>query len=173
MPELQLIYCRHMGAFNQIGHAYEKLFKWAIPRGLVTPETKTVTVYRDDPAITSIEKVRQDASIIVTTDVKVEGEIGKAICEKYFPTENWERAYSLKTGIIKRISQYTGLNFREVLELPYSFYLLLNRESWIASYQSSEAGREILKNLWRLQQTEADEVAIHKFAEGRRKWQEA
>ena len=102
-----------------------------------------------------------------------EGEIGKAICEKYFPTENWERAYSLKTGIIKRISQYTGLNFREVLELPYSFYLLLNRESWIASYQSSEAGREILKNLWRLQQTEADEVAIHKFAEGRRKWQEA
>ena len=78
MPELQLIYCRHMGAFNQIGHAYEKLFKWAIPRGLVTPETKTVTVYRDDPAITSIEKVRQDASIIVTTDVKVEGEIGKA-----------------------------------------------------------------------------------------------
>lgn len=78
MPELQLIYCRHMGAFNQIGRAYEKLFKWAIPRGLVTPETKTVTVYRDDPAITSIEKVRQDASIIVTTDVKVEGEIGKA-----------------------------------------------------------------------------------------------
>ncbi|MCB5892471.1 hypothetical protein [[Ruminococcus] torques] len=65
------------------------------------------------------------------------------------------------------------MNFREVLELPYSFYLLLNRESWIASYQSSEAGREILKNLWRLQQTEADEVAIHKFAEGRRKWQEA
>ena len=45
----------------------------------------------------------------------------KAICEKYFPTENWERAYNLKTGIIKRISQYTGLNFREVLELPYSF----------------------------------------------------
>ena len=52
-----------------------------------------------------------------------EGEIGKAICEKYFPTENWERAYNLKTGIIKRISQYTGLNFREVLELPYSFFL--------------------------------------------------
>ena len=102
-----------------------------------------------------------------------EGEIGKAICEKYFPTENWERAYSLKTGIIKRISQYTGLNFREVLELPYSFFLLLNRESWIASYQSSKDGRKILKNLWRLQQTEADEDAIHKFTGGRQKWQEA
>ncbi|MBP1615171.1 MAG: transcriptional regulator [Bacteroidetes bacterium] len=78
MPELNLIYCRHMGAFNKIGQAYENLFKWAIPRGLVTPETKTVTVYHDDPSITSIDKVRQDASIIVKGDVKVEGEIGKS-----------------------------------------------------------------------------------------------
>jgi DNA gyrase inhibitor len=78
MPALNLIYCRHMGAFNQIGHAYEKLFKWAIPRGLVSSSTKTVTVYRDDPAITTIDKVRQDASIIVEEDVKVEGEIGKS-----------------------------------------------------------------------------------------------
>ena len=84
-----------------------------------------------------------------------------------------EVSYSLKTGIIKRISQYTGLNFREVLELPYSFFLLLNRESWIASYQSSKDGRKILKNLWRLPQTEADEDAIHKFTGGRQKWQEA
>lgn len=78
MPELNLIYCRHMGAFNQIGQAYEKLFKWAEPRGLVTSETKTVTVYHDDPAITSVDKVRQDASITVDGDVKVEGEIGKS-----------------------------------------------------------------------------------------------
>lgn len=78
MPELNLIYCRHMGAFNKIGQAYEKLFRWAAPRGLVTPTTKTVTVYLDDPAITPVEKVRQDASIIVEGDVKVEGEIGKS-----------------------------------------------------------------------------------------------
>lgn len=78
MPELNLIYCRHMGAFNKIGQAYEKLFRWAGPRGLVTPMTKTVTIYHDDPAITTVEKVRQDASIIVEGDVKVEGEIGKS-----------------------------------------------------------------------------------------------
>ena len=78
MPELHLIYCRHMGAFNKIGEAYEKLFRWAGPRGLVTPASRTVTVYHDDPAITSIEKVRQDASLVVEGDVKVEGEIGKS-----------------------------------------------------------------------------------------------
>lgn len=78
MPELNLIYCRYMGAFNKIGQAYEKLFKWAVPRGLVTSSTKTVTVYHDDPAVTGVEKVRQDASIIVEKDVKVEGEIGKS-----------------------------------------------------------------------------------------------
>lgn len=78
MPELNLIYCRHTGAFNKIGQAYEKLYKWAIPRGFVTPSTKTVTVYHDDPAITGIDKVRQDASMIVDGDIKVEGEIGKS-----------------------------------------------------------------------------------------------
>lgn len=78
LPEMQLIYCRHMGAFDKIGAAYEKLYKWAGPRGLVTPGAKTVTVYHDDPSITSMDKVRQDASLIVTSDVKVEGEIGKS-----------------------------------------------------------------------------------------------
>ena len=69
----------------------------------------------------------------------------------------------MKTGIVKRISQYSGLNFTEVLNLPYSYFLLLNRESWIASYQASKDGREILRNLWRLQQSEADEKAISNF----------
>jgi AraC family transcriptional regulator len=79
MPEMKLIYCRHMGPFNQIGNAYEKLFKWAGPRGLVTESSKTVTVYHDDPSITSVDKVRQDASIIVEKDVFTEGEIGKFV----------------------------------------------------------------------------------------------
>lgn len=43
MPELNLIYCRHTGAFDRIGQDYEKLYRWAIPRGLVDPNTKTVT----------------------------------------------------------------------------------------------------------------------------------
>ena len=78
MPELQVVYVRHTGQYNLIGKAYEKLMKWAGPRGLLNAETKTVTIYQDDPAVTEIEKVRQDACITVNGDVKVEGEVGKA-----------------------------------------------------------------------------------------------
>lgn len=71
--------------------------------------------------------------------------------------------YSLKTAILRRVSQYSGLDFKEVLNLPYSYFLLLNKESWISSYQTSKDGLELLKNLWRLRQTEADEKAIKEY----------
>lgn len=78
MPDMDVIYCRHVGQFNQIGKAYEKLMKWAGPRNLLKfPQTKTITVYHDDPTITAIEQVRQSACITVDREVKVDGEIGK------------------------------------------------------------------------------------------------
>lgn len=49
------------------------------------------------------------------------------------------------------------------MELPYSYFLLLARESWIESYNSYPETREVLKDLWRLQQTEPDLKAIDKF----------
>jgi len=77
MPEMKAIYVRHIGPFNQIGEAYEKLFKWACPRGLYTPNvSKSATVIHDDPSITETDKVRQSACIIVEGNVKVKGEIG-------------------------------------------------------------------------------------------------
>ena len=79
MPEMKVVYVRHTGQYNQIGKAFEKVMKWAGARGLLNfPETKTVTVYLDDPTVTVIEKVRQNACVTVTGDVKVDGEIGKA-----------------------------------------------------------------------------------------------
>lgn len=69
----------------------------------------------------------------------------------------------METATVKRISEYTGLNFNEALQLPYSLFLLLGKESWIYSYNQHSETREILKNLWRLQQTEADTGAIRDF----------
>ena len=77
MPRMNLVYTRHTGAFHLIGQAYEKLMKWAGPRGFLNnPEVKVVTVYHDDPNVTEIDKVRQSACITVNEKVKTEGEFG-------------------------------------------------------------------------------------------------
>lgn len=78
--------------------------------------------------------------------------------------EDWERAYSQKTSVLNRISRYSGFDFDEILNLPYSYYLLLSKESWIDSYLRTEGGSKILKDLWRLQQTEMDEKAVREYA---------
>ncbi len=78
MPEMQVIYCRHTGEFNQIGQAYGKLMQFAGPRGLLNnSDAKTLTLYHDDPTVTAIEKVRQSACLVISKEVKIEGEIGK------------------------------------------------------------------------------------------------
>ncbi len=78
LPEMNVIYCRHIGAFDQIYKAYEKVIRWATPRKLYDPATtKTISVTHDDPSITDPDKIRQSACILVEEDVKVEGEIGK------------------------------------------------------------------------------------------------
>lgn len=83
LPEMKVVYVRHRGAFNLIGKSFEKLMTWSASRGLINfPETKILTVYHDDPAVTAIEKIRQDVCITVASDVKVEGEIGTSVVAK-------------------------------------------------------------------------------------------
>ncbi|PXY00844.1 AraC family transcriptional regulator [Marinifilum breve] len=76
MPAMDLIYCRHVGEYHLIANAYEKLRKWAEPRGLFKPDTKAVTVYHDDPKVTEQDNIRQSASILLDHPVKAEGEFG-------------------------------------------------------------------------------------------------
>ncbi len=73
--------------------------------------------------------------------------------------------FRLTTSEVKSISDYTGLTFKEVMELGISEYLLYRKECWIANLNKTEQGRELLKTLWRLQQTKADTSAIRQFNE--------
>ena len=75
MPELTLAYMTHVGEFHLIGKVYEKLFRWAGPRGLLdNPDLKTVTVYHDDPNVTEISKVRQSAGIKLDKEIQPDNE---------------------------------------------------------------------------------------------------
>ena len=76
MPELHAAYVRHIGPYNQIGEAMQRMFKWAGARGLLRfPETQSLVVYRDSPQTTETEKLRSDACITVPKDAKVDGEV--------------------------------------------------------------------------------------------------
>lgn len=77
LPDMQVIYVRHTGAFDRISEAYGKLMQFAGPRGLLASSARTITVYHDDPSVTEISKVRQSACLLVDKDVTVKGEVGK------------------------------------------------------------------------------------------------
>lgn len=77
LPEQKIIYCRHQGAFDQMQEAFARLMRWAFPRGLVSfPATKLLSVYHDDPRVTTADKLTSDAAMFVTGEVKTDGEIG-------------------------------------------------------------------------------------------------
>lgn len=95
-------------------------------------------------------------------------DVVKALFEKYVQTEKWQGYFTESTQELKRISNYTGLNFNEVLNLPYSMYLLYRRESWINSWRGTKEGCEFLETLWRIQQVNADVESIKKFNDERR-----
>lgn len=88
--------------------------------------------------------------------------IRKAVVTKYFATENWEREMASSTSELKRMSDYSGVPLLDLERLPLSLFLLIKRDSWIESMMKTETSREVLKNIWRLSQTEPDLEAIHR-----------
>jgi AraC family transcriptional regulator len=82
MPKLDLAFITQIG-YNGIENAYNRLIKWAIPRGLLENENlKIVTIYHDSFKITEPVKVRMSACISLKEKVEVSGEIGLTTIEK-------------------------------------------------------------------------------------------
>lgn len=90
--------------------------------------------------------------------------MGDAIIKKYFACEEWEKEMDCRTRELKRMQDYTGLNFNELMALPLSAFLYLRKESWVHSFLVSETGRETLKDIWRLSQTKADMTAVRRHS---------
>lgn len=56
----------------------------------------------------------------------------------------------------KRMSEYAKCSIFDLNLLPLPIYLLIKRDSWIDSMNTTESGREALKDFWRLSQTKPD-----------------
>lgn len=80
LPEKNVAYIRFIGAYQGKGEVFAELFqklaRWAGPRGLFSEDSQTISVYHDDPEITDENKLRLEACLTVPEGTPVEGEIG-------------------------------------------------------------------------------------------------
>lgn len=82
VPDMPVAYVRHIGRYQGdsqlFAGLFDKLWKWAGPRGLLQqPDLQVLAVYHDDPEITADDRLRVEVCITVQADTPVEGEIGK------------------------------------------------------------------------------------------------
>jgi AraC family transcriptional regulator len=72
--EQRVVFVRHIGPYEEVGVAWEKLMTFAVPRGLM--RNACFGHSYDDPDVTDSAKLRYDACIVVDDEVKPEGEVG-------------------------------------------------------------------------------------------------
>jgi AraC family transcriptional regulator len=66
LPPMRVGAVRHVGPFNQIGAAFQRLGSLAGPAGLFqAPGAVMLAVFHDDPRVTPAEQLRSDAAIVV------------------------------------------------------------------------------------------------------------
>lgn len=98
---IRLAAMRHAGSYMEIGGAFERLFAWAVGRGLVGPATRSFGIYYDDPESVPLRDLRSDATLTIADGVEVEGEVraimlegGRyAVIQHKGPYAELERAY--------------------------------------------------------------------------------
>jgi AraC family transcriptional regulator len=78
---IPVVYIHHIGAYNKVGTAWEKLAKFMKEKKLFSFGQDFIGVSYDDPSVTEAEKLRYDACASVKKEVKPEGEVGYKVLE--------------------------------------------------------------------------------------------
>jgi AraC family transcriptional regulator len=63
-PPMSLLTVEHIGSYMEIGRAFETLFGRAAALNLLTPQTRMIGLYCDDPTAVAEEKLRSRAAIV-------------------------------------------------------------------------------------------------------------
>lgn len=82
LPQLEYAYVRYIGPYKGdalLFHSlWEKLAKWAAPRGLFeNPESRFISIYYDNPEITAEEKLKVNVCVSIDSSIKTGGEVGR------------------------------------------------------------------------------------------------
>lgn len=77
ITETKVLFVRKTGAYDKAASpAWEALMGFAYKNRLMSDETQMIGIGHDDPNITAEEKIRYDACVTFSGDVKPEGEVG-------------------------------------------------------------------------------------------------
>jgi AraC family transcriptional regulator len=79
VPPLRVAYVKHMKGYEDsagIGEAFETLFCWAGPRGVMGPDMRVLGLSLDDPDITPKDKCRYYACVVVNERAEPDGRVG-------------------------------------------------------------------------------------------------
>lgn len=130
IPEQKVLFVRKTGPYGKAAAAaWPALMKFAYSHRIMSKETKAIGISHDNPNITPEEKIRYDACITYTGNVKPEGEIGiqtiaggkYAVFLHEGPYSNFNRTYDY---IMRDWYPSSGEKFRD---LP-CFEVYLNRD---------------------------------------------
>ncbi len=77
MPELRVGAVRHVGPYQEIGRAFERLGQIAGAAGLVTPGASLLAIYHDDPRTTAPDQLRSDAGVVVPETARLPKELAE------------------------------------------------------------------------------------------------
>ncbi len=76
MPLMKLAYVSHSGNFKSIGKAYQKIINWGKVNDILPSENfEKITIYHDNPKISTISKTRTSACILLEDEEKVNRDI--------------------------------------------------------------------------------------------------
>jgi AraC family transcriptional regulator len=85
MPAYHVAFVRHIGPYPEIGGAFEKLFRWAGPTGVMGPGATVLGAYWDDPGETPAAELRSAACVTIASGTKV----GEGIETQTLPVGNF------------------------------------------------------------------------------------
>lgn len=79
VPPWRVAFVKHMKGYEDsagIGEAFETLFAWAGPRGVMGPEARVLGLSLDNPDVTPRDKCRYYAGLVVDDRARPDGRVG-------------------------------------------------------------------------------------------------
>ena len=76
IPDLHLAYIRHTGSYDKVGSSFQKLMFWAAAHLVLKLKPVTIGIVHDNPDLTAEQHIRFDACVLLSKEIKPNGEIG-------------------------------------------------------------------------------------------------